>query len=89
MFKEGNNIKVGLAQIARTQVWLVGKLRERGTVTDKTELSSVLAGTRKGPKADTILQLSEEIIREQLHNADTAPEYRKRAVQNSAKVSEH
>jgi hypothetical protein len=36
----------------------------RGVVTDKTEMSSVIAGTRNGAKADTIIQTSMEVLDE-------------------------
>lgn len=47
-----------------TFVWLIDQLHMRGIVTDKTELSSVFAGTRNGPKAKEILSTSELILNE-------------------------
>lgn len=35
-------------------VWLIFQLGQRGIATDKTEVSSIFAGTRKGAKADSI-----------------------------------
>lgn len=64
MFEEGRRIRVSLAEIGKTQVWLINKLRERGITTDKTEMSSVLSGTRHGSKADTMLKTSAEILKE-------------------------
>lgn len=64
MFEEGRRIRVSLAEISKTQVWLINKLRERGITTDKTEMSSVLSGTRHGNKADLMLKTSTEILKE-------------------------
>ena len=43
-------------------VWLIYQLERRGIVTDKTEVSSVFAGTRKGAKADSIIQEANAIL---------------------------
>lgn len=64
MIEVGRKIRIMLFENGLTQVWLIGKLRERGIVTDKTEMSSVLKGTRVGNKADLILQTSVEILNE-------------------------
>lgn len=45
-----------------TQVWLINQLSFRGIITDKTEMSSVLSGARSGCKADTIIELSHDIL---------------------------
>ncbi len=55
MFEEGRKIRVSLAELGLTQVWLIEELRKRGIITDKTEMSSVLHGTRRGAKAQAIL----------------------------------
>lgn len=60
----GKNIKVGLAEISRTQRWLLTELEARGLVTSETELSHTLAGRRHGPKAERVLRLAETIINE-------------------------
>jgi len=62
MFEEGRKIRTILFNLDLTQVWLIGKLAERGIVTDKTEMSSVLSGTRHGFKADQMLKTSVEIL---------------------------
>ena len=49
---ERENIRSRLKKHQLTQVWLINQLGLRGIVTDKTEMSSVLAGTRSGSKAD-------------------------------------
>ena len=64
MFEEGHKIRVSLAEFGLTQVWLIEELRKRGLITDKTEMSSVLSGTRHGRKADQILKTSVEILNE-------------------------
>ena len=64
MFEEGHRIRVALAEIAKTQVWLINQLEKRGIITDKTEMSSVLSGTRRGFKADRMLETSVEILNE-------------------------
>ena len=41
---------------------MIGQLALRGIVTDKTEMSSVISGTRNGTKADAIIELSIDIL---------------------------
>ena len=55
-------IKRALDKNALTQVWLINRLRERGLTTDKTELSSVFSGTRRGAKISALLRVSDEIL---------------------------
>lgn len=43
-------------------VWLINQLKQKGIVTDKTEVSSIFAGTRTGAKADSIVQESKTIL---------------------------
>ena len=43
-------------------VWLIFQLEKRNIVTDKTEVSSIFAGTRKGTKADSIIQATNAIL---------------------------
>lgn len=62
MFEAGHRIKVELAKREKTQVWLIGELRARGLITDKSELSSVLAGARRGLKADLIINKAREVL---------------------------
>lgn len=44
--------------------WLINRLEARGIRTDKSEMSSVMSGTRIGPKADQIIRESEKILDE-------------------------
>jgi len=57
-------------------VWLINQLDDRGIQTDKTEMSSVMSGTRKGKKAEAILTESWEVLNEyekfQREHSDTA-----------------
>lgn len=62
--EERNRIRVRLSQHKLSFTWLIGQLELRGINTDKTEMSSVIAGTRKGAKADTIIQTSHAILDE-------------------------
>ena len=45
-------------------VWLIHQLSARGIETDKTEISSIFAGSRKGAKAEEIIQTSHVIMDE-------------------------
>lgn len=51
-------IKEQLGKMRLTQVWLIQRLGERGLQTDKSEMSSILSGTRRGAKCDDILRAS-------------------------------
>lgn len=55
-------IREKLGKFSLSQVWLINELEEKGIITDKTELSSVIKGTRRGPKATEIINLSVEIL---------------------------
>ena len=60
--EERENIREGLKKHKLSYVWLIGQLALRGIVTDKTEMSSVISGTRNGTKADAIIELSIDIL---------------------------
>lgn len=62
--KERDKIRVSLFENSLSQVWLINRLEERGVITDKTELSSALSGTRRGAKVDKIIKTSTEILAE-------------------------
>lgn len=55
-------IKSKLSEYGLTQVWLIQQLDRGNITTDKTEMSSILAGTRNGAKAESILRMSVSII---------------------------
>lgn len=60
--EERENIRERLKKHKLSYVWLIGQLVLRGIVTDKTEMSSVISGTRNGTKADAIIELSMDIL---------------------------
>lgn len=53
---ERDEIRLRLYQNRLSYTWLIWQLEKRGIMTDKTEMSTVISGTRKGPKADQIVQ---------------------------------
>ena len=61
---ELNNIRERIKNNRLSFVWLIYQLEQRGIVTDKTEVSSIFAGSRKGAKADNIIKLSSAILDE-------------------------
>lgn len=62
--EELDNIRDRLKKHRLSFVWLIYQLGQRGIVTDKTEVSSVFAGTRKGAKADSITRETTVILDE-------------------------
>ena len=60
--EELNNIRDRLKRHRLSFVWLIYQLERRSLVTDKTEMSSIFAGTRKGAKADSIIQATLAIL---------------------------
>mgnify|MGYP007008315354 FL=1 len=62
MREERDRIRLMLYRNTLTNAWLVNRLEERGVITEKTEMSSVLRGVRKGAKAETIIKTSIEIL---------------------------
>jgi len=55
-------IRSKLTEYALSQRWLILQLGAKGLVTDKSEMSSVLAGTRIGAKVDEIIRRSLDIL---------------------------
>ena len=64
MREERDRIRLMLYRNTLTNAWLVNRLEERGIITEKTEMSSVLRGVRKGAKAESIINTSLEILEE-------------------------
>lgn len=62
---KSTEVKEMLGDMRLTQVWLVHKLSEAGMQTDKSELCSILSGTRKGAKCTAVLELSIDILKEE------------------------
>lgn len=57
-----DELREKLARNHLSYVWLINQLKNKNVVTDKTEMSSVVAGTRNGKKAETILSVSLDIL---------------------------
>jgi hypothetical protein len=57
-----DELREKLARNHLSYVWLIDQLRRKNVVTDKTEMSSVVAGTRNGKKAETIISVSLDIL---------------------------
>lgn len=62
MREERDRIRLMLYRNTLTNAWLVNRLEEKGINTEKTEMSSVLRGVRKGAKAESIINTSIEIL---------------------------
>lgn len=62
MREERDRIRMMLYRNTLTNAWLVNRLEERGINTEKTEMSSVLRGVRKGAKAESIIVTSLDIL---------------------------
>jgi len=62
--EERDRIRLMLYRNTLTNAWLVNRLEERGIITEKTEMSSILRGVRKGAKAESIINTSLEILEE-------------------------
>lgn len=62
MREERDRVRLMLYRNTLTNAWLVNRLEERGVITEKTEMSSVLRGVRKGAKAETIIKTSLDIL---------------------------
>ena len=62
MREERDRIRLMLYRNTLTNAWLVNRLEEKGVITEKTEMSSVLRGVRKGAKAETIIKTSLDIL---------------------------
>lgn len=64
MREERDKIRMMLYRNTLTNAWLINRLGERGINTEKTEMSSVLRGVRKGAKAENIIKTSLVILEE-------------------------
>lgn len=64
MREERDKIRMMLYRNTLTNAWLINRLGERGINTEKTEMSSVLRGVRKGAKAENIIRTSLVILEE-------------------------
>ena len=64
MREERDKIRLMLYRNTLTNAWLINRLEEKGINTEKTEMSSVLRGVRKGAKAESIIKTSVDILTE-------------------------
>ncbi|MBQ8005236.1 MAG: hypothetical protein IJ303_02875 [Clostridia bacterium] len=55
-------IKEKLRANSLTSVWLINRLAEHEVFTDKTEMSAILTGIRRGPKVDEVVSTSLDIL---------------------------
>ena len=60
--EELNKIRERLKNNRLSFTWLIFQLDNKGINTDKTDVSSIFAGTRKGAKADSIIQETKVIL---------------------------
>lgn len=59
---ERESIRFRLMTYKLSSAWLINQLANNGVVTDRASMSAILAGTRRGPKADLVIQKSIEIL---------------------------
>ena len=57
-----NEIRNKLKKNGLTNTWLILQLKQYNFKVDKSEMSSVLSGTRKGTKAEDILKYSLTVL---------------------------
>lgn len=62
MREERDRIRMMLYRNTLTNAWIINRLEEKGINTEKSEMSSVLRGVRKGTKAESIIKASLEIL---------------------------
>ena len=57
-----DKIRARISNNRLSHTWMIYQLHRRGIETDKTEFSGFLAGTRKGPKADQVIDAATDIL---------------------------
>lgn len=62
MKEQREKIRHLLSRNHLSQVWLINILADKGIEVDKTVMSAVLNGSRKGPKAVDIINQSLEVL---------------------------
>ena len=62
------NLKERLAQLGKSQVWLLKKLREQGVMTQPPQLSNIINGVYTYPKAKLVGEMCDKIIKEAERN---------------------
>lgn len=64
-----NNIKERLANIGKSQVWLLKKLRVRGYAVQPPQLCNIINGNYTYPKAVKVLEVCNDVLTEAEKNA--------------------
>ena len=59
---DADKIRSKISTNRLSHTWLIYQLKRRGIEIDKSEFSSYLAGTRKGPKADMVIEAANDIL---------------------------
>lgn len=62
------NIKERLANLGKSQVWLLKMLRNRGIDTQPPQLSNIINGIYTYPKAKSVGEMCDKIIKEAEQN---------------------
>lgn len=63
------DIEIQLIKLRKNKTWLVGELQKNGFATiHQSELSGIMAGYRKGPKADAVLKTIPLILEREFKN---------------------
>ena len=58
------DIKKRIADLGKSQVWLLRKLRERGIAVQPPQLCNIINGLYTYPKARSVIEVADEIIKE-------------------------
>lgn len=58
--RDAIRLKMSVEKLSYT--WLIRQLERNGIVVAKSELSSILAGTRPGPKSDQVINTITKIL---------------------------
>ena len=59
---ERDRIRIKVAMNRLTFTWLIHQLSLKGLETNRSDFSAILAGTRKGEKAEAIVACANEIL---------------------------
>ena len=59
---ERDKIRVRISTNRLSHTWVIHQLSLKGLETNRSDFSAILAGTRKGEKADAIIATANEIL---------------------------